>query len=468
MTSADLSSTRVIKLRSTAAGDPSATTPQLVKVDENTFVAAWTNLRDNRLAEGTVSYVFLDGNGTMLTPVMTADGLMSDCKPIMVGGDVVWYATGTHLVAGGFAGDDSAPVFYRINTVTHELGSTSVVADAVVGGIDATYTYTRRDITPEPVVTREGETLVRDRDYTVSYRNNRDVGVATVVISVTSGERFDIDFEIVPADISDAILSSENMRYTGQPLEPRVFGMYNYIGIGVGSDYEIVSYENNVEPGAGIIHVRGIGNFTGTATVEFQILDTAGDFGFPDVRPDDWYAKRSILGYALDHGFIHGYDYGLFGPCDSITRGQFVTILHNMTGSPQVSAAAFSDVDYSQYYGPAIRWARATGVVSGCGDNTFCPEQPVMREELCAMIANYAEKIRGVDTAADDSALDGIRQTELISAWARPSVAWCVGSGIISGENRGGVPYMNPQGQAWRCSAASMVTVLHRDVLKLG
>lgn len=258
------------------------------------------------------------------------------------------------------------------------------------------------------------------------------------------------------------------MELTARPLEPRVFAMYNYIGIGVGSDFEIVSYENNVEPGTGIIHVRGIGNFTGAATVEFEILDVADDFGFPDVRPDDWYPKQGILGYALDHGFMHGYDNGMFGPYDSITRGQFVTIPHNMTGSPQVSAAAFDDVDYSQYYGPAIRWARATGVVSGYGDNTFRPEQPVTCEELCAMIANYAKQIHGIDTAADDAALDGIRQTELISAWARPSVAWCVDNGIISGENRGSAPYMNPQGQAWRCSAASMVTALHRDVLKLG
>ncbi|MDN0069416.1 MULTISPECIES: hypothetical protein [Collinsella] len=84
------------------------------------------------------------------------------------------------------------------------------------------------------------------------------------------------------------------------------------------------------------------------------------------------------------------------------------------------------------------------------------------------MIAGYVKLVHGIDTAADDAVLDGIRQTELISAWARPSVAWCVDNVIICGENRGGVPYMNPQGQAWRWSAASMVTVLHRDVLKLG
>lgn len=469
VTSSDLSSTRVIKLSSAAAGDPSATAPQLVKVNENTFMAAWNNLRSNYQADGTMSYVFLDGNGTMLTPVMTADGLMSDCKPIMVGGDVVWYTTGTHLGTEGYAGNDSAPVFYRINAATHEFSATSVVADAMVSGIDASYTYTCRDIEPQPVVTRDGETLVLDRDYTVSYRNNRNVGTATVVILVASSEHFEVSFEIVPADIADADFMSETLPYTGRPLRSHVLGTYNDIGIGEGDDFEIVSYENNVGPGTGIIHVRGIGNFTGTTTVEFEIIDVSEDnFGFPDVNSGDWYAKQSILGYALDHGFIHGYDNGMFGPYDSITRGQFVTILHNMTGSPQVSAPAFDDVDYSQYYGPAIRWARTTGVVSGNGDNTFRPDQPVTREELCAMIANYAKQIHGVDTDADDAALDGIRQAELISAWARPSVAWCVNNGIISGENRGGVPYMNPQGQAWRCSAASMVTVLHRDVLKLG
>ena len=84
----------------------------------------------------------------------------------------------------------------------------------MVSGIALSYTYTCRVITPEPVVTRDGETLVRDQDYTVSCRNNRNIGTATVVTSVTSGECFDITFEIVPADMADAILSSENMRNT--------------------------------------------------------------------------------------------------------------------------------------------------------------------------------------------------------------------------------------------------------------
>lgn len=76
----------------------------------------------------------------------------------------------------------------------------------MVSGIAPSYIYTCRAITPEPVVTHDGETLVRDQDYTVSYRSNRDVGTAAVVISVATGERFDITFEIVPADITDAEL----------------------------------------------------------------------------------------------------------------------------------------------------------------------------------------------------------------------------------------------------------------------
>lgn len=51
------------------------------------------------------------------------------------------------------------------------------------------------------MVTRDGGTIVRDRDCTVSYRNNRNVGMATVVIPVTSGERFDINFMTAPAEI---------------------------------------------------------------------------------------------------------------------------------------------------------------------------------------------------------------------------------------------------------------------------
>lgn len=190
--------------------------------------------------------------------------------------------------------------------------------------------------------------------------------------------------------------------------------------------------------------------------------------GFPDVDPTDWYATEEVLGYVLEHGLMHGYDDGTFGPYVSITRGQVACVLWNMAGSPNANSESFSDVDYSQYYGGAIRWARAHAVINGYGNNTFDPEKPVTREELCAMLANYAKEIGGITVASNGQALDAINGASEVANWARTSVAWAVDQGIISGEVDNGVAHVNPNGDAWRCAAAKMFSVLHRDVLHLG
>ena len=56
---------------------------------------------------------------------------------------------------------------------TETLTKASDIADRV---------YTGKFITPKPVVKVKGKTLKRGRDYTVSYKNNKNVGTATVTI----------------------------------------------------------------------------------------------------------------------------------------------------------------------------------------------------------------------------------------------------------------------------------------------
>ena len=213
----------------------------------------------------------------------------------------------------------------------------------------------------------------------------------------------------------------------------------------------------------------------GTTTATYHLRVNAanepspGSYGFVDVSPSDWYATDDVLGYAVDHGLLSGYGNKRFGPYDSVTRGQMATILWRVAGEPGASAQLFSDVDYSQYYGDAIRWARSTGVISGYGDtNTFRPDDPVTREQLCVMLANYAEKVARVSTATNCVALDRIAGADQVSSWAREQMGWAVDEGIISGEATASGTWVNPQGNAQRCAVAKMASVFHRDVLGLG
>ena len=210
------------------------------------------------------------------------------------------------------------------------------------------------------------------------------------------------------------------------------------------------------------------------ALAETQPMDTGIQLQeykrFADVNPDEWYVTAGCLDYVVDNGLLTGYNATTFGPHDEITRGQIAVILHRMAGEPKADSQAFGDVDYDQYYGPAIRWARETKVVNGyTGTNDFGPENRVTRQEFAAMLANYAKNIAELDVSSDGAKLDSIDGAAEVADWARPSMGWAVDNGLISGVvHADGTSWIEPNGSATRCQASKMITVLHRDVMNQG
>ena len=191
--------------------------------------------------------------------------------------------------------------------------------------------------------------------------------------------------------------------------------------------------------------------------------------GYSDVLPTDWYVVSGDFDYAVSKGLLSGYGNGTFGPYDSISRGQVATVLWRMAGAPSVETAHFDDVDYSQYYGTAISWIRLNNIATGyAGTNSFGPDDPVTREQLCVMLANYARKLCDIETVYANVGLPEMAQLEDyedISTWAFTEFGWCVDEGIISGERAGERSFANPQGVAQRCMFAKMASILYRDVL---
>lgn len=188
---------------------------------------------------------------------------------------------------------------------------------------------------------------------------------------------------------------------------------------------------------------------------------------FEDFEPNQWY--QDSVAYALNNQLMYGYaDVPRFGFYDNLTRGQAATILWRMAGEPVASADPFQDVDYGQYYGAAINWARSTGVISGYADadgqsRTFGPEDAVSREQLAAMMANYAQAIGRMDTSTDGASLSRMADASSVSTWAADSVAWCLDAGIMTGVDMGGgVREMQPQGDASRASMCAMTVNLYK------
>ena len=79
--------------------DVAVSTPQTVRLDDGRVAVLWTE-------NGVVTCTCLSADGTRLTePGRLPDAKLSDCRPVQVGSEIVWYAT-----SGG------TPVFYRLST----------------------------------------------------------------------------------------------------------------------------------------------------------------------------------------------------------------------------------------------------------------------------------------------------------------------------------------------------------------
>lgn len=181
--------------------------------------------------------------------------------------------------------------------------------------------------------------------------------------------------------------------------------------------------------------------------------------GFADVASTDWVVQEGMLERVVSRGLMQGYE-GLFRPWDGITRGEVVAVLYRAAGEPGAGQAyPFSDVAEDAFYHDAVSWARAEGIVSGYGDtNLFGPNDPVTREQLAKMLAQYAAEEGGaVISAADPAAFEGMGGSELASDWAREGLVWCCANGILSGDLTTDTPQLNPQSGANRAMMAKMI-----------
>ena len=201
-----------------------------------------------------------------------------------------------------------------------------------------------------------------------------------------------------------------------------------------------------------------------STVVEFKAVNM-NKLVFNDVNPDDWFFD--VVFRAQDNDWMNGYaDSSIFGAEDSITRGQVACVLYNMASSAGkadetnlsynelVGWKSFDDVDGKAYYGKAIAWAKQAGVVNGYADGTFNADAPVTREELDAMLANYAARIDQVDTSVADAdgVLSDMPDAGSVSDWATEVVARAVDNSIM-----GNSGVINPSADITRAEVAGMI-----------
>ena len=204
-------------------------------------------------------------------------------------------------------------------------------------------------------------------------------------------------------------------------------------------------------------------NYTFPTEVSITVADEANLKFADNVDSSAWYYNE--VNKAAELGLMNGYaDTNLFGPNDTITRAQVAQVLFNMAGHradmglPEGSYneiygyASFVDVNGKMWYGKAIAWAKAAGIVTGYGDGTFAPENNITREEFATMLARYAQKY-GNYTAGSAADFAAYGDASAVDSWAAEYVAWAVKGGYM-GKNTN---VLTPLANMTRAEAAAMV-----------
>lgn len=171
---------------------------------------------------------------------------------------------------------------------------------------------------------------------------------------------------------------------------------------------------------------------------------------FVDVAAEDWYGDAVAAVYA--RGLMTGTAEDTFAPELAATRGMVVSILHRLAGSPTVNAEVFEDVAVDDWYGQAVAWAASEGIASGTSAETFSPNAAVTREQLAALLCNFAAQ-QGVDTTAR-SDLSCFDDAATVSDWAQDAVSWAHAEGLLAGTS---ATTLSPQGEATRAQLAAML-----------
>ncbi|MGB3769355.1 MAG: S-layer homology domain-containing protein [Phormidesmis sp.] len=146
---------------------------------------------------------------------------------------------------------------------------------------------------------------------------------------------------------------------------------------------------------------------------------------FTDV-PADYWAHDYIEGLAKSN-VISGFSDGTFKPNDPVTRAQFAAILRQaFLQSQPATAQPFKDVPANYWATGAIASARSAGFLSGYPDNTFKPNDRIVRVQTLVSLANGLKY-----PAGNSQSLSNYKDAAAVPAYARPSIAAAAQANLI-------------------------------------
>lgn len=169
---------------------------------------------------------------------------------------------------------------------------------------------------------------------------------------------------------------------------------------------------------------------------------------FNDVNKTDYYYEA--MKWAVKKNITSGTGEKTFSPAASCNRAETATFLWRAAGSPEPKTAInqFVDVKEGAYYYKAVLWAIENKITYGTSQKEFSPDNKCNRAEIATFLYRFAKspEVKGSNPFRDVNAAD----------YYKDAVIWAASKGISNGTSP------NEFSPNAACTRGQMVTFLYR------
>ena len=280
-----------------------------------------------------------------------------------------------------------------------------------------------------------GDHLTMDSDFCKDVEESYERKVFTTIINGASEPLEKVERKYSTLDMFPTTLAALGVKIEG-----------NRLGLGTNLYSEEPTLLERYE-------IAEVNNAFDQKSVMMEYLNAGVDWeNSEEIHKEQWYysayqfaKEREIL---MENG-------SQFRAEQQVQRSVVLEALYQLEGKPKagrhVARELFEDVKGASYE-KALNWACQNGIVTDeTGEGMFRGNEPITREALVTMLYRYIS-YKNLD-CTQKSSLEGFKNKEMLSAWAKDGMQWAVGVKIISGLNGYDLA---PQGVVTRAQAATM------------
>lgn len=198
--------------------------------------------------------------------------------------------------------------------------------------------FTGEQVKPDVVVSYGNYQFINNSDYTLSFKDNVNIGTASVVVTGKnhlSGSRT-VTFPIEKADISSTEIAVKNATFTGSAVKSGVDVRLGNVTLKEGTHYTL-SYKNNVNAGTAQVTISGKGSLEGAVTKSFTI--EKADISKASISANGTYTPDGVkIGINAKFGnyTLKSSDYSFTAPTDAGEQTLTISGNGNFSGKTTV------------------------------------------------------------------------------------------------------------------------------------